>query len=186
MHKRQHEYLLEYKRSGGQSTFKKKKKPVIDTRDPTLNTSLIIGHDNNQIETVLTTIHSSIDDDNYYVDSPLFKETESNLLDILNLVVFREIVLRAKEVKFVVPVTINHIEEQACPSIVESIERLSALFNNCNYDELLTCVQPVITRVKPTDESFDIDLKQNEITEKLQLVLTKLKHDANRDNDKVK
>ena len=36
------------------------------------------------------------------------------------------------------------------------------------------------------DENFDIEVKQSEITEKLALVLTKLKHDTNRDNDRVK
>ena len=59
------------------------------------------------MQTVITTIHSSIDDDAYYVDSPLFKNTDSRLLDILNVIMFREIILRSKEVKLVVPISIN-------------------------------------------------------------------------------
>ena len=47
MEKKIHKYLLEFKKSSLESTFKHKNKSVLDSKDKTLNSELQIGHDNN-------------------------------------------------------------------------------------------------------------------------------------------
>lgn len=59
-------------------------------------------------------------------------------------------------------------------SILESIEKLRGLFSEISFDNFLNQVQPVITKVKPTDEQFDIEYQQSIIMQKMTNALEKI------------
>lgn len=148
-----------------------------------MNPGLKIGHETNQIQTVLTEVYPCMDEDMCFADSAIFKATGSGLLDLVNIIVVREIMLRAMSVKFALPITVNQVEEQSCPIIVQSLSQLRKFLKGPDFNTLLDSVQPIITKVKPSEENFDIECKQSEVAEKLGMALEKLKIQVKRESE---
>ena len=165
--KAQHKFMMEIKTMndmGHTSTFKQKQKLVIEPKDKDLTQNLKIGHDRTEIKTLLTEVFPMKDnEDMYLVDSAIFKSTGSDLLDLINTVVIREIMLRAKSIKLVFPLTTTHVDEKDILTIRNSLDSITQLFKGPDFNTLLNCVQPIITKARPTDEGFDIEIKWSDI-----------------------
>ena len=145
--------------------------------------NLKIGHDRTEMKTLLTEVFAMKDnEDMYLVDSAIFKSTGSDLLDLINTVVIREIMLRAKSIKLVFPLTTTHVDEKDILTIRNSLDSITQLFKGPDFNTLLNSVQPIITKARPTDEGFDIEIKWSDIMQKMNGALENLKAELKKEN----
>ena len=88
------------------------------------------------------------------------------MVEFTNMFVNKKIFSMAKELKIIIPFTVNSATERRGG---ELIEQLKVLINMLEKDLTKFCyqVQPIITKVKPDDEEWDIDHFKAEIVSEI-------------------
>ena len=138
---------------------KLKKRKVIDIQNDLKNNDEYfffgIGHSNSKSETFLPAIHCEEKKDVSWIDIAGLNDTSGDLTHFINSFVTKEIFQRAKNVKFLLPITPQQIEEQRGKAIRQQIQVVQNLCQG-NLDNLIKCMLPVLTKVKVTDTEFDL------------------------------
>lgn len=142
--KSQFKFMMEIKTMndmGYTSTFKQKQKQVLEPKDKELCPGLKVGHEKSESKTLLTELFQMKDnEDMYFADSSMFKQTGSDLLDVINTILIREIMLRAKSIRFVLPLTAGHIEEKDILTMRNSLDNITQLFKGPDFNILLNSI----------------------------------------------
>lgn len=68
----------------------------------------------------------------------------------------------AKNIRFLIPFTLSQITEARGNYINEHITNLLQIFKG-DYDKIIHWVQPVITKVKPKGDEFNLELKKGQL-----------------------
>ena len=66
------------------------------------------------------------------------------------------------------------------------MDNITQMFKGPDFNTLLNCVQPIITKAKPHDENFDKDIKWADILTKMKGALENLKMDLKKENSSRK
>jgi hypothetical protein len=79
-------------------------------------------------------------------------------LEFINQFILKKVLGLARTVRFLVPITQRQIDVDRGGGLVKQIEVLLQVFKGSDYNEIKHAVQPIITKVDPNDEDFDIDI----------------------------
>ena len=99
-----------------------------------------------------------------YVDIAGLRDTNGDFVDYLNCLVSTQLFKSAKSVRFIVAITFDSLMESRGRILKEQMEFIE---NLCTTDlqTLSAAILPVITRVKPNEENFDMDFIRDMIEE---------------------
>lgn len=116
-----------------------------------------IGHHNAESMTFMPQPHRREGDttNTVYVDIAGTQDTGTDLIELVNIFVTKELFARSKTVRFLVPIPHLQVTEARGKGPREQIKLIQKI---CDADllQIIDAIQPVITRVKHNDEEFDI------------------------------
>ena len=90
-----------------------------------------------------------------------FKATGSDLLDLVNDIIMRDVFIRAKSIRIVFLMTVQNVRVLSKTNFFEQLEILRKIIHKPDFNKLLASVKPVITKVKPGESEFDIEFLQH-------------------------
>lgn len=122
-----------------------------------------IGHSTHQSQTFFP--HFIKDDATgiVFADIAGMKDTDGDLVELVNCFVNKSIFKRAKSLKFLVPMTINQLKENRGMGVREQVRVLKNICNTSSLDEFAHCMLPILTKCRPNDENLDIDEKRSNL-----------------------
>lgn len=103
------------------------------------------------------------EDDCIWTDIAGLLDSGGDLIQFINSFLNKKIFSLVKEVKFLVPFTVNQIREQRGQSVREQISTIMRVCKGCDLNKVIESIQPLITKVKVTDQDFDLECARSEI-----------------------
>ena len=85
-------------------------------------------------------------------------DTGGHFFEFVNMLIVRKIFSIANKVRFLVPITDKQIDDGRGRGLVQQIEILLEVFKGSSLEEIQEAVQPVVTKVDPRNDQFDIDI----------------------------
>lgn len=125
-----------------------------------------IGHNEADSMTFMPNIVKSAETDTYFSDLAGLNDTSGDLTEFVNCFVNKFIFKQAKRVRFLIPLTISQIEEVRGKPAREQLEVVSNICSE-QLDVMIDSIQPILTKVDPTEENTDIELIRHRFAEQL-------------------
>jgi len=85
------------------------------------------------------------------------QDTAGGHIELINRFLLRNVISRAKTVRFIIPLTHSQIKNNRGSTIKEQLKTVSSICKS-SLKELDTAIQPVITKCSPNDLQFDIEI----------------------------
>lgn len=106
--------------------------------------------------TFIPDIVKSKETDTYFADIAGLQDPSGDLTEFVNCFVTKFIFKQAKRMRFLIPLTLAQIHEvRGKPAR----DQLAIVSNICSerLDVLIESIQPILTKVDPTDDGTDLD-----------------------------
>ena len=148
------QFQIQVPLQNGEMSTKNKIKYVIEHSTPLK--AFKIGHSDHESETFLPTYVKWPTKDIWFVDIAGLNDTGGELMDFCNTFIIKNIFQVAKSVKFIIPIPLAQINDSRGRGPREQIQVVQRMCS-LSLEEMNKSILPVITKVKPNDENFDLD-----------------------------
>ena len=95
------------------------------------------------------------------------KDADGDMFEIINQMINKKIYQMSKGVKFLLVFSKGQIENAKGKDVKELVDTLIRIFQG-NISEIKESIKPIITKVNPNDDEFEIDTQRNYIYEALE------------------
>ena len=151
----------------GKTSNKKQNRQIIEQKPDILQKNLFtIGHEDSKSCTFLPHLKLNEATGLIFADVAGLGDTAGNLVDIINCFIDKIILLKAKDVRFIIPLTRSQITEGRGSGTKEHIE---TVLNMCGTDleDIVKAIQPLLLKMSPKDDEIDIELLRSTFCEQL-------------------
>lgn len=115
-----------------------------------------IGHSLEKSETFIPILIKSPQHDFSYVDIAGLQDTGGSIMEYVNQFINKKIFSMASKIRFIVPFTRDQIYDARGVQVAEQVTILLNIFHG-DLAAMSKSVQPVVTKVKVSDDEFDLD-----------------------------
>lgn len=109
-------------------------------------------------------------------------DTSGLFIEMMNSFICKQIFMRAKSVRIVVPIAVEQIMESRGKGARDQMNVIQRILSNHTIDETIHSVQPLLTKVNLKDDTIDIDEMKSNLGQGLQKDLQKQKVQCNPDD----
>lgn len=158
------EHEFELVRPDGAVKTKKAKRMVVQEKES--NSQLFrIGHSTCQSETFFPSFQKVPDSDITFVDIAGFQDTSGVLIEFVNCFIAKLIFLKAKTIRFLVPITYGQVHESRGGAVRDQVELLENIFQ-ANIGKVINAIQPLLTKCNPKND-VNIDQIRGHVDQQL-------------------
>ena len=110
-----------------------------------------IGHSESQSETYVPNVWYDKKSGITFADVAGFNDTGGDFIEIINNFVVKYIFLKAKSVRFLIPLTVESIYQSRGQVLSKQLATICRM-TNVSYTEMSKAIMPIITKIEPNEE----------------------------------
>lgn len=163
---KQLEEAVKEKQKNGPPKEKIAKRWIIERKPDFTSTEFKIGHNEADSMTFIPDIVKSKESETFFADIAGLQDPSGDLTEFVNCFVTKFIFKQAKRVRFLIPLTLSQIQEVRGKPAREQLKIVSNICSE-RLDVMIESIQPILTKVDPTDQDVDIELICHSFAEQL-------------------
>ena len=103
-----------------------------------------IGHSRVHSCTFIPTFHQPKDQNIIYADIAGLLDTSGDLIELMNFLICKMVLNKAKSIKFIIAITKNQIYDIRGDPVIQTMRSILDMCSG-SYEDLIKAIQPVIT-----------------------------------------